>query len=59
MLEKKIHEFVADAENLTIGAVVNDDFVKIHTQYGNAVLVSEAEWNIMTDALKKVLHDAT
>lgn len=49
MLEKKIHEFVADAENLTIGAVVNDDFVKIHTQYGNAMLVSEAEWNIMTE----------
>jgi len=52
MLEKTVQEFIADAENLLVNAVANDDFVKIKTRVGNAVLVSEAEWNIMVDALK-------
>ncbi len=52
MLEKTAQEFIADAENLLVGAVANDDFVKIKTRVGNAVLISEAEWNIMVDALK-------
>jgi len=56
MLEKTAQEFIADAENPLIGAVANDDFVKIKTCAGNAVLVSEAEWNIMVDAFKAVMH---
>ncbi len=56
MLEKTTQEFIADAENLLIGAVVNDDFVRIKARAGNAVLVSEAEWNIMVDAFKAVIH---
>lgn len=58
MQEKTIQEFISDAENLMIGAVANDDFVKIKTRAGNAVLISEAEWNVMVDALKVVLHKA-
>jgi len=56
MLEKTEQEFLSDAENLLTGAVTNDMFVKIKTASGNAVLVSEAEWNIMVDALKIVLQ---
>ena len=56
MLEKTTQEFIDNAKNLLIGAVSNDDFVKIHTSAGNAVLISEAEWNVMVDALKVVLH---
>lgn len=55
MLEKTTQEFLADAEKLLLGAVANDDFVKIHTSAGAVVLISEAEWNIMVDAMKAVL----
>lgn len=59
MLEKTIQEFVTNAETLVIGAVVNDDFVKIKTEKGNAVLVNEAEWDILIDAMKTVIAQAT
>ena len=52
MIEKTAQEFIANAEGLLIGAVANDDFVKIHTKAGNAVLISEAEWNIVIGAFK-------
>ena len=55
MLEKTAQEFISDAERLLTGAVANDDFVKIKTSVGNAVLISEAEWNVLVDALKIVL----
>jgi len=56
MLEKTAQEFIADAENLLVGAVANDDFVKIKTRAGNAVLISEAEWNILVDAFKMAIR---
>lgn len=52
MIEKTAQQFIADAESLLIGAAANDDFVKIHTGAGSAVLISEAEWNILVDAFK-------
>lgn len=55
MIEKNTQEFIADAEKLLIGAVANDDFVKIKTHAGNVILISEAEWNILRDALQMVL----
>ena len=55
MLDKTMPEFLADAESLLTNAVSNDDFVKIKTKAGNAVLISESEWNILIDALKSVL----
>lgn len=59
MKEKTIQEFVSNAEDLVRGAALYDDFVKINTGDSNAILVSEAEWNIMVDALKMVLSLAT
>lgn len=59
MLEKTIQEFATNVEELVIGAVVNDDFVRIKTNKGNAVLISEAEWNIMVEAMKTVIAQAT
>lgn len=56
MLDKSLKEFASDVENLVIGAVVNDDFVKIHTDKGAAVLVSEAEWDIMVDYFHILLN---
>ena len=48
-------EFLADAERILTAAVANDDFVKIQTNAGNAVLISEAEWSILIDAMRTVL----
>ena len=59
MLEKTTQEFIADAESLLIGAVTNGDFVKIKTSAGDAVLINEAEWNILMDAMKTVIAAAT
>lgn len=55
MIEKNTQEFIADAEKLLVRAVADDDFVKIKTRAGNAILISEAEWNILRDALQMVL----
>lgn len=55
MIEKSTQEFIADAENLLVGAVAADDFVKIKTRAGNAILISEAEWNILCEAMQAVL----
>ena len=52
MIEKTMKEFLSNAENLMIGAIVNDDFLTIRTDKGNAVLISENEWNILKDAFK-------
>lgn len=56
MLEKTLSEFCNNAETLIKNAAVNDDFVKIKTESGTAVLISEDEWNILVDAIK--LHIA-
>lgn len=55
MIEKNTQDFIADAEKLLVGAAADDDFVKIKTRAGNAILISEAEWNILRDALQMVL----
>ena len=51
-----MQEFTENAENYTKGAILNDDFVKIKTSVGNAVLISEEEWNILTDAMKMLIQ---
>lgn len=55
MIEKTLPEFISEAENLTLNSIRNADFVKIRTAAGNAVLISEAEWNILVDGLKMIL----
>lgn len=55
MIEKSTQEFIADAEKLLVGAVAADDFVKIKTRVGNAILISEAEWNILCEAMRAIL----
>ena len=56
MLEKTIQEFLENMETLTNGAILNDAFVKITTSAGNAVLISEEEWNMLTDAMKMLMQ---
>ena len=56
MLEKTMKEFLEDAERLTIGAIVNGDFLVIKTTHGNAMLISETEWRILIDAFKIMIN---
>ena len=49
-------EFLEDAERLTVGAIVNDDFLMIKTTCGNAVLISENEWRILIDVFKMMIN---
>lgn len=55
MKEITLSEFSNDVENFTVQAVRDDEFLKIRTKAGNAVLISEDEWNIFSDAMKLVL----
>lgn len=55
MKEVTSQTFIANVEKLLADVFENDEFLKIRTKYGNAVLISEDEWNILTDALRVVL----
>lgn len=55
MKEITLADFLEDTENKTIQAVRDCEFLKIKTNAGNAVLISEDEWNIFLDAMKLVL----
>lgn len=55
MIEKTSQEFLADAEALLVGAAANDDFLKIKTPSGTAVLISEAEYQILLESLKVLI----
>lgn len=52
MIEKTLSEFCEDTENLVKNAVALDDYVKIKTENGNAVLITENEWNFLIEAIK-------
>lgn len=56
MIEITISEFLSNPEEYLKNAVTNDDFFKVWTKGGKAVVISEAEWNILRDALKDVLR---
>lgn len=56
MIEKTLSEFCSETEMLVKNAVIRDDYVKIKTENGNAVLITEDEWNFLIEALK--LHIA-
>lgn len=55
MLEISIKEFLSAPEKYLGNAVLNDDFVKVQGKFGNAVIVSESEWNVCVEALKAAL----
>lgn len=58
MIEKTTQQFLSDAERFLIDAATGMEFVKIKTNAGNAVLISEDEWNILVDALKLAIQTA-
>ena len=56
MKELTATEFITNARDLLYAAVEDDEFLKIKTRSGNAILINEAEWNIMVEAIKFVLQ---
>lgn len=58
MIEKTTKQFLSDAERFLIDAATGMEFVTIKTRAGNAVLISEDEWNILVDALKLAVQIA-
>ena len=58
MLEKTTQQFLSDAERFLIDAATGMEFVTIKTSAGNAVLISEDEWNILLEAMKLVMQTA-
>ena len=56
MLEKTLAEFCKEPEALVKNFVTADDLVLIKSEVGNAVVISEAEWDILCDALPLVLQ---
>lgn len=55
MLRINQADFIQNAEKLIHGAVVNDNFLTIETEHGNAVLITEAEWEMCCHALQMIL----
>ena len=55
MIDITMSEFLSDPEIYLKNAVENDDFFTVQAKSGKAVVISEAEWNIMRDALKAVI----
>ena len=39
-----------------VAAVADDEFVKVKTKSGNAVIINESEWNILIGAMKIAMN---
>lgn len=48
MLELKIDE-ITNIKELALRTILDDETIKIQTDKGNAILISEQEWNILVD----------
>ena len=56
MTELSMKEFLNNPEAILTGAVADDEFVKVKTKSGNAVIINEAEWNILIGAMKIAMN---
>ncbi len=56
MNELSMKEFLNAPESILTGAVVDDEFVKVKTKSGNAVIINESEWNILIGAMKIAMN---
>lgn len=56
MNELSMNEFLNNPESILTGAVADDEFVKVKTKSGNAVIINESEWNILIGAMKTAMN---
>lgn len=47
-----VNDFKNNTEQCLLNAVINDDFLTVETHKGKAVIISEAEYTMLIDALK-------
>ncbi len=52
MKELKLNEFLDRADDLNNNANIGQNINKKQTNSGKAILISEDEWKIMTDAMR-------
>lgn len=51
-----IEQLKSDAETIISNVINNDDFCKIETGEGIAVVINEHEWNLLKESLKMHLN---
>ena len=49
-----LKDFLSKADDYVVNAALDNDYVTITTEKGNAVLISEAEYNIFRESFKKL-----
>lgn len=59
MYHKTYIDFMQNADDLLDSVVLADDAVTVKTPHGKAVIISEAEWKVCRQALKKLLAEET
>ncbi len=52
MKELKLNDFLSQADDIINNAAIGEEFYTIQTKSGKAVVISEDEWKIMTDAMR-------
>lgn len=52
MTELKLNEFLDRADDFINNASMGEDFYSVKTNSGKAIIISEDEWKIMTDAMR-------
>lgn len=55
MKELKLNEFLDRSDDFIKNAAIGDDFYMVKTNAGNAIIISEDEYKILTDALRVTL----
>lgn len=58
MLELKSDE-ITDIKALALKTIFDDEAIKIKTDKGNAILISEQEWNILVDGFRLLVNGTT
>ncbi len=55
MKEISLKELNTSLDYCIKNAILDDEFLKVSTDYGNAVIISEAEWNTLKELAGIVL----
>ena len=52
MKELKLNEFLDQADDFITNAALGEEFYSIQTKAGKAIVISEDEWKMLTDAMR-------
>ena len=52
-----LDEFISNTEKYVTAAVTDDEFITVGTPQGNAVVISEAEWNMLKQFADAMLNN--